>query len=202
MIGSLRGTLLHKLPGQALVDVQGVGYDVMVPVSAFDRLPAIGQEVQLYISESMAMYGGGLTLYGFLSLEDKEVYSLLKEVPGTGSKKALDYLDKISKSSPDFRRAIIDSDVRALVSLFGFTKKTADKMIVALKDRLAGLRLSGKEKWSPEIAPTGFSEAVAALVQLGYRENEARSALERLPAEARSESSTTTLVKEALKQLV
>lgn len=202
MIGSLRGTLLHKTPGQVLLDVQGVGYEVLTTLTLFDRLPAIGQELQLYIAESMAMYGGGLTLYGFLSIEDKEIYTLLKEVPGTGSKKALDYLDKISKSSPDFRRAILDADARALTSLFGFTKKTADKMIVALKDRLAGLRLSGKEKWSPSLQPSGFSEAVAALVQLGYRESEARAALERLPAERRSDTDPTELVKEALKQLV
>src|SRR5437763_398889 len=102
--------------------------------------------------------------WGFGSLEEKEIYMLLKEVPGTGSKKALDYLDKISKSSPDFRRAILEGDARALVGLFGFTRKTADKMIVALKDRLAGLRLSGKEKWSPALPTTGFGEAVAALI--------------------------------------
>ena len=201
MIGSLRGKLLHKSPGQALVDVQGMGYDVLTPLTAYDRLPSIGQDVQLYISESMGMYGGGLTLYGFLSLEEKEIYTLLKEVPGAGSKKALDYLDKISKSSPDFRRAILDGDVRVLVSLFGFTKKTAEKMIVALKDRLAGLRVSGKEKWAPSPQPTGCSEAIAALVHLGYRETEARAALEQLPSNARAENSTTTLVKEALKQL-
>src|SRR5258708_31213511 len=169
MIGSLRGTLLHKSPGQALVDVQGVGYDVLTTLSVYDRLPSAGQEIQLFISESMGMYGGGLTLYGFLSVEEKEIYTLLKEVPGTGSKKALDYLDKISKSSPDFRRAVLEGDARALVSLFGFTKKTADKMIVTLKDRLAGLRLSGKEKFMPSLQSTGFSEAIAALVQLGYR---------------------------------
>jgi len=184
-----------------LVDVQGIGYDVMTTVSVYDRLPSIGQEVQLYIAESMGMYGGGITLYGFLSLEEKEIYCLLKEVPGTGSKKALDYLDKISKSSPDFRRAILDGDVRALVSLFGFTRKTADKMIVALKDRLAGLRLAGKEKWPSSAPVAGFGEAVAALIQLGYRETEARAALERLTVDARAEKSATLLVKEALKQL-
>src|SRR5882762_7199155 len=202
MIGSLRGNLLHKSPGQVLVDVQGIGYDVMTTVSVFDRLPAVGQEVQLFIAESMGMYGGGITLYGFLSLEEKDIYTLLKEVPGTGSKKALDYLDKISKSSPDFRRAVLESDVRALVSLFGFTKKTADKMIVALKDRLAGLRLSGKEKWSPVMEPTVLGEAIAALTQLGYRETEARAALDRLAPQTRVEGSTPDLVKEALRQLV
>ena len=150
---------MHKSPGQALIDVQGVGYDVLTTVSVYDRLPGVGQEVLLYISESMAMYGGGLTLYGFLTLEEKEIYMLLKEVPGTGSRKALDYLDKISKSSPDFRRAILEGDARSLVSLFGFTKKTADKMVVALKDRLAGLRVSGKEKWTSSMPSTGFKRS-------------------------------------------
>ncbi len=201
MIGSLRGTVLNKTPGQVLIDVQGIGYEVSVTLSAFERLPQAGQEAQLFVVESMAMYGGGITLYGFLSLEDKEIYLLLREIPGTGSKKALDYLDKISKSAPDFRRAVLESDERQLISLFGFTKKTADKMIVALKDRITGLRVAGREKWSTSIQSTGVSEAMAALVSLGYRESEARDALDRLSSHAKADAKTTDLIKEALKQL-
>jgi holliday junction DNA helicase RuvA len=201
VIGSLRGVLQHKAPGQALLDVQGVGYEVAVTLSAYDRLPAIGQETQLFIVESMAMYGGGITLYGFLSLEEKEIYLLLREIPGTGSKKALDYLDKIAKSAPDFRRAIIDSDSRTLISLFGFTKKTADKMIAALKDRMAALRLAGREKWSGTTQATETGEAIAALVSLGYREQDARAVMDRLPAETKADTSTAHLIKEALKHL-
>ena len=193
--------MLRKTPGQVLIDVQGIGYEVSVTLSAFDRLPQEGQEAQLFVVESMAMYGGGITLYGFLSLEEKEIYLLLREIPGTGSKKALDYLDKISKSAPDFRRAILEGDARPLVSLFGFTKKTADKMIAALKDRMAGLRLAGREKWSGTVQPTGVSEAIAALVSLGYRESEARGALDRLSSQAKAETKTADLIKEALKQL-
>lgn len=201
MIGSLRGSLLHKAPGQVLLEVQGIGYEVSVTLSAFDRLPNVGQDTQLFVVESMGLYGGGTTLYGFLSLEDKEIYLLLREIPGTGSKKALDYLDKISKSAPDFRRAILEADARSLVSLFGFTKKTADKMIAALKDRITGLRLAGREKWSGAVHPAGVSEAIAALVSLGYRESEARAALERLSEPSRTQGSTADLIKEALKQL-
>jgi Holliday junction DNA helicase RuvA len=201
MIGSLRGTLLHKDPGHLLLEVGGVGYEIQVTLSAFDRLPSMGEESQLYIVESMAMYGGGITLYGFLTLEEKEIYLLLREIPGTGSKKALDYLDKISKSAPDFRRAVLESDARALISLFGFTKKTADKMIASLKDRMAGLRLAGREKWAGAIVPTGVSEAIAALVSLGYREAQARAAIENLSGQTKSEAKTADLIKEALKQL-
>jgi len=201
MIGSLRGQVLAKTPGQILLEVQGIGYEVAMTLSAFDRLPSVGQEAQIFVVESMAMYGGGITLYGFLTLEEKEIYLLLREIPGTGSKKALDYLDKISKSAPDFRRAVLEADARALVSLFGFTKKTADKMIAALKDRIAGLRLAGREKWAEAVRSTGVSEAISALVSLGYREAAAREALDRLPGQAREEATTANLIKEALKQL-
>jgi Holliday junction DNA helicase RuvA len=201
MIGSLRGTLLHKTPGQALLEVAGVGYEISVTLSAYDKLPNTGDDAQLYVVESMAMYGGGITLYGFLSLEEKEIYLLLREIPGTGSKKALDYLDKISKSAPDFRRAVLEGDSRSLTGLFGFTKKTADKIIASLKDRMAGLRLAGREKWSGALQPTGVGEAIAALVSLGYRESEARTAIDNLSNQARTSAKTTDLIKEALKQL-
>ena len=199
MIGSLRGNVLHKAPGETLIDVQGIGYEVLTPLSAFDRLPDAGNEAQLYVSESMGMYGGGVTLYGFLSLEEKEIFLLLREIPGTGAKKALDYLDKIVKSAPDFRRAILEKDGRTLVGLFGFTPKTADKMIAALKDKIAGLRIAGREKWAQAAAPTSAAEAIAALLALGYRESDARSAVDRLPSSA--QSSTPELVREALKLL-
>jgi len=201
MIGSLRGALLHKEPGLVLLDVAGVGYEVHVTVAQFDRLPELGAELQLFVTESVAMYGGGATLYGFQTLEDKEIFMLLREIPGTGAKKAIDYLDKISKSAPDFRRAVLEADATVLVSLFGFTKKTAEKIIAALKDRIAGLRVSGQEKWGSKALPAGSSEALAALISLGYRETEARTALEAVPAATRTKASTTDLVKLALQQL-
>lgn len=201
MIGSLRGTVLSKRPGELLLEVQGIGYELNVALSSFERLPEEGHETGVFVSESMGMYGGGITLYGFLSLEEKEIFLLLREIPGTGAKKAMDYLDKISKSAPDFRRAIIDGDSRALVSLFGFTKKTADKMLAALKDKVAGLRVSGTEKWSTAIPTPGAGEAIAALVSLGYRETEARQAVERLPTGADGQRPTAELVREALKVL-
>ena len=148
------------------------------------------------------MYGGGVTLYGFQTLEEKEIFLLLREIPGTGAKKALDYLDKISKSAPDFRRAILDSDSRMLISLFGFTKKTAEKMITALKDRMAGLRISGAEKWNPQTTSSGSTEVVAALVSLGYRDVQAREVLENLSAHVKSGASTADLIKLALQQLM
>lgn len=201
MIGSLRGGVLEKKPGHLLLEVQGVGYEIAVPISAYDNLPGAGEEARVYVCESMGMYGGGITLYGLTTLEEKEIFLLLREIPGTGAKKAMDYLDKISKSAPDFRRAVIDGDARALISLFGFTKKTADKMIAALKEKMAGLRMAGREKFSAALPGTAFGEAMAALVSLGYREPEARSALDRLPEPVKGAGSATPLIREALKLL-
>lgn len=201
MIGSLKGQILDKEPGSLLLEVSGVGYEILVTLSLFDRLPSIGEEARLYVTESMAMYGGGVTLYGFLTLEEKEIFMLLREIPGTGAKKALDYLDKISKSAPDFRRAVLEADARVLISLFGFTKKTAEKMIAALKDRIAGLRVSGQEKWTEGSASKGAGEALSALVSLGYRETEARAVLEQLASSVKQEADVADIVKLALKQL-
>ena len=202
MIASLRGILLEKEPNRLVVETGGIGYEVSVPVSMFGQLGGEGSEVFLFIIESVAMYGGGMTRYGFISREEKEIFELLREIPGTGAKKALDYLDKIAKSAPDFRRAILEQDARTLTGLFGFTKKTADKMLAALKDRVTGLHLAGKEKWSGIAAESrGVSEAISALIHLGYRELQARTAVEQLPPALRQEASAAELIKQALQHL-
>ena len=89
----------------------------------------------MHVAESVAMYGGGVTLYGFLTPSDKEMFLTLRDcVPGTGAKKALEYLDKASKSLPDFRRAVLEKDAKVLTGVFGFTRKTAERLIDALKE--------------------------------------------------------------------
>jgi Holliday junction DNA helicase RuvA len=183
MISHLRGTIERRGVNSVVLDVGGVGYQVSVPLSADGKLPAAGREVKLFIVESVAMYGGSTTLYGFLSEEERDIFLLLRdEVPGTGAKKALDYLDKVAKSLPDFRRCIVGRDVTALTGLFGFTKKTAEKLVAALKDKIADIPLSGTEKWTPAAAALPSHEAIAGLVALGYREPQARQAVEKAAA--------------------
>lgn len=201
MIGSLRGQVLHKTPGSLLLEVNGTGYEITLPIGAFERIPSEGEDLQVFVVESVGLYGGGVSLYGFLSLEEKQIFLLLREVPGTGAKKALEYLDKIATSFPDFRRAVLERDVRVLMSLFGFTRKTSDKLIAALHERLMELRPMGRERWSRSELPNASAEALVGLLHLGYRESEARSALERIPREAREGSATGDLIREALKHL-
>lgn len=183
MVYFLRGILDERGIDHVIIETGGVGHKVFVPVSTGDKLPAMGREIKLFIVESTAMYGGSTTLYGFLTKEEKEFFSLLRdEVPGAGAKKALDYLDKVTKSLPDFRRAVMGRDIAALTGIFGFTRKTAEKLAAALKDKIGGITLSGKEKWEPVAAASPAAEAIAGLVALGYKEAQAREAVEKAAA--------------------
>ena len=140
MIAHLSGTLDSKRGNSVIIDVNGTGYEVFVTPSTLLSLPNNDVKIKLYTVESTAMYGGATTLYGFLSVDEREVFLLLKdEVPGTGAKKALEYLDKAAKSVGDFRRSIVDKDPAALTGIFGFTKKTADN-VCAFPSRRTSVR--------------------------------------------------------------
>lgn len=202
MIRFLRGTIEDKSIDRVVLDVGGVGYEVSIPLSTAEKLPASGSEVKLHIVESVAMYGGSTALYGFLSEEERDIFQLLKEeVPGAGAKKALDYLDKVSKSLPDFRRSIMGKDVNSLVGIFGFTKKTAEKLAAALKDKIGEIALAGKEKWAPQPAASVSAEAIAGLIALGYREAQARAAVEKSLAGEGDSLPVEEIIRRSLKYL-
>ena len=156
---------------------------------------------------SYAMYGGGETLYGFLDASEKALFCAFRdEIPGTGAKKALEYLDKASKSLPDFRRAVIDRDEKLLCGVFGFTKKTAAKMLDALKGKLEDVRVCGTPRMmkSAESVPASgpWAQALSALSSLGYKPAEVRSALQALAEEdGGKDLPAEQLVRQALKKL-
>jgi holliday junction DNA helicase RuvA len=183
MIASLRGQVLVKELDRVILECGGVGYEVSITAATSSRLPGAGAQALLYIAESFAMYGGGATLYGFLAPSDRQLFEAFKEhVPGTGAKKALEYLDRASKSLPDFRRAILEKDAKLLTGVFGFTKKTADKLVEALKDKLEAVHVPGAEKLArsqvPEMGTAALSQALSALAALGYKPAEARTVLQ------------------------
>lgn len=205
MIASLRGVVLSKGTDRVVLEAGGVGYEVVVTAATASVLEP-GREALLHTAESFGLYGGGATLYGFSSAGDKLMFETFKDaVPGTGAKKALEYLEKASKSLPDFRRAVLDKDARLLVGVFGFTKKTADKLIEALKDRLESVPAHGAERLAraePQ-PPTGaLGQALAALTALGYRGVEARAALQAVSDETGgAELPAEQIVRFALKRL-
>lgn len=207
MIASLRGVVLSKDLESLVIESGGVGREVHVTASCAARLPAPGEEVFLLVIPSYAMYGGGETLYGFLTPAEKALFCVLRdEIPGTGAKKALEFLDKASKSLPDFKRAVMDRDEKLLCGVFGFTKKTAQKLIDALKDKLADVTVPGAPhimKAADPVAATGpWAQALAALSALGYKPAECRAALQTLAEEhGGRDQPAEQLVRQALKRL-
>ncbi len=207
MIASLRGVVLVRDLESVVLDVGGVGHEIHVTTATASRLPAPGGEALLFIVASFAMYGGGETLYGFLSQPEKAMFCAFRdEIPGTGAKKALEFLDKASKSLPDFRRAVMDRDEKLLCGVFGFTKKTATKIVDALKGKLEDLRVPGAPHFAAargEMPSNGsWGQALNALEALGYKFNDARTALQALAEEhGGKEIPTEQLVRQALKRL-
>ena len=184
MLDYICGTLESKSTDSITIDVNGIGYEASVALSTFSKLPEIGNQVKVYVVESVSgMYGGVICLYGFLTKEKRYMYLLIKdEVPGTGAKKAMEYMDKISKSFADFKAAVISKNPSMLHAVFGFTKKTADKLIAALKDKMIDVEVSGEEKWTNVNLTENklILESIEALTALGYKEQQVRTAVNKI----------------------
>ncbi|MBK8575576.1 MAG: Holliday junction branch migration protein RuvA [Elusimicrobia bacterium] len=200
MIVSLRGPLLERTEEGCVVEAGGVGYGVALSTSSALRLPPVGEEIRLLIVESVAMYGGATALYGFLTDQEKQVFLVLKEnVPGTGAKKALELLDKAAKSFAEFRRAVMEKDVKTLVAMFAFTSKTAEKLVAALQGKMDALSVSGGS--AAMESSSAFEESVAGLVSLGYRESSARQAAQSARDVLGGRPTSQDILRESLKHL-
>lgn len=174
MISTLRGVLQHTGHGEIVVDVGGVGFSVHVPSSLFGDLPPIGQMVSLYTH--LIVREDLLSLYGFASPEQREVFELLLQVSGVGPKLALAVLSHLS---PDvLRTAVGTGQAEALDRVPGVGRKTAERIVFHLKDRLTA---PGGAALIPLAADT---EVLAALTSLGYNLVEAQAAVQALPPDA------------------
>ncbi len=179
MIAYLQGTLLEVKEESVIVVCGGIGYEVNMAKNSLSELEA-GREAALYIAESISPYDGTM-LYGFLSKEDKELWALFKTaIPNTGPKKALEFLNKALRSVADFHNAIIKRDPKILTGIFGFTSKTAEKLINSLKDKMDAVSIQGGARIKVLDDAPYMSEVLEALTALGYSAAEARRALEQL----------------------
>jgi len=206
VIAHLRGAIVEKGEDSVVLEAAGVGYEVVINPSTARRLPSVSNEAALYICEAVAMYGGGTTLYGFLSREEKQMFLTFKSLSATGAKKALDHLERASHSLEDFCRAVLNEDARVLTGIFGFTKKTADKLIRGLKEKIGALPVSGAEHMrrhgGSRLVSTPMSKALEALSSLGYKPMECRSALEAIQQElAGGEVQVEEIIRLALRRL-
>ena len=173
MIGRLRGELVSKDPPFLLLEVNGVGYDVESPMSTFYNLPATGQQVLLYTH--LAIRDDAHVLYGFASESERSLFRALLKVSGVGAKMALVILSGMS--TDEFALCIQSGDSASLVRLPGIGKKSAERLIVEMRDRLDKLDLgqgvvSSGDRYQ-ETARSPVSDAVGALIALGYKPNDA-----------------------------
>jgi len=196
MIGRLTGTLLEKNPPQLLIDVGGVGYGVDVPMSTFYQLPATGQPVTL--RTHLAVREDGHFLYGFFTDEERAAFRQLVKVSGIGARTALAVLSGLSVT--DLAQAVALQETGRIVKVPGIGKKTAERLLLELKDKLAkALPMTGAAlaTVTAEAPPDAQSDILNALLALGYNEREALRATKDQPADI----SVSTGIREALKLL-
>ena len=175
MIGSLRGRLAAKSTERILLDVGGVGYEVNVPLSTFTELPDVGETVDLLTHTHVRE--DAFILFGFLSALERDVFRLLISVSGVGPKVALNLLGGLS--APDVVRSIVEGNAGRIVAVPGVGKKTAERLIIDLRDKMLKLDVS-----APSAPAVGHARAAAeaddvlsALTNLGYRPAQAEKAL-------------------------
>lgn len=199
MICYIHGNLISKNIDKVVIEAGGLGYEVNIPASTFEKLPLLDSNVKLFVFESTGMYGSGVSLYGFYTAEEKEVFLLLKSISKIGAKGALEILSKISKSLSLFNKAIRERDVKALVGVFSLTKKTADKLILGLKDKIGQISGASPEKERSDLQDMQeINDAVAGLMALGFSQGKAREAVEQA-AQDKPDMLVADLIKHSLK---
>src|SRR5216117_293885 len=199
MITFLDGKLITALPTQAIVDVGGVGYEVFIPLSSYDKLPAPGEPVQilthLHVREDAQI------LYGFMTASERDLFRLLvNHVSGIGPKLALAVLSGMSVSN--FKAAVVNSDTTAISKISGLGKKTAERIVLELKDKLgvAAAWEAATAAHAPTPEQEQANEAVLALIALGYKQVDAHKAVRDLQQKGEGKSAEE-LVKLALKRI-
>lgn len=189
MIGKISGKLIERHPPQLLVDVHGVGYEIDVPMSTFYQLPANGSEVTLYTH--LIVREDAHQLYGFASEQERHVFRQLLKISGVGARTALSVLSGMSVS--DLYEAVSAQDSGRLIRVPGIGKKTAERLLLELKDKLDVMIVSA----TATAAAGATSDILNALLALGYNDKEAQWAIRQLPAGA----AVTEGIRQALKLL-
>jgi Holliday junction DNA helicase RuvA len=199
MIAFLRGTLVEALPTQVTVESQGVGYEVLIPLSSFDKLPTPGNEVKLLTH--LVVREDSHTLYGFMSASERELFRLLIDtVSGIGPRTALNVLSGISVAA--FRGAVANGDLKALSQITGVGKKTAERIVVELKDKIgaAGAWEASSAQRGLSPADQKLNDAVLALLALGFKQLEAHDAVRKAQSALSPAATVEELVRACLRK--
>lgn len=193
MIGSLRGVLMAKQAPQIVVECQGVGYEVETPMSTFLDLPDIGQDVTLHTH--LLVREDAQILFGFSSLDERSLFRMLLKISGVGAKMALAILSTMSAA--DFSRCVEYEDAATLVKIPGVGKKTAERLIIEMRDRIGKAPIeAGARRVVVDANPR--SEAVDALIALGYKAAEVNRLIGKLDVDGKS---AEDIIRAALRQV-
>ena len=199
MIGQIRGILIHKQPPHLLVDVQGVAYEIEAPMTTFYKLPDTGVEVTLFTH--LAIRDDAHLLFGFATHNERTMFRTLIKVNGVGAKMALTILSGME--TDHFAQCIRDGDANSLVRLPGVGKKTAERLIIEMRDRLKDWELSSVASSSADNAlgraSSQSDDAVSALIALGYKPQEASRLVF---AVATDEMTSEEIIRGALKAFI
>ena len=200
MITFLQGVLSESLPTQVVVDVGGVGYQVIIPLSSYDRLPVVGAAVK--VLTHLQVREDAHILYGFMSVPERDLFRLLvNNVSGIGPKMALAVLSGMSV--PTFKNAVVTNDISALSKISGVGKKTAERMVLELRDKLgvAATWEAASSTHAPTPDEVAISDAVLALISLGYKQVDAHKAVKQIHKPGTSAPAAEDLIRLALKIL-
>lgn len=200
MITYLEGVLREALPTQAVIEVHGVGYEVFIPLSSYDRLPQPGQTVRLLTH--LVVREDAHLLFGFASTEERDLFRLLvTRVSGVGPKLALAVLSGMDVVR--FKAAVVESDIASIAKISGLGKKTAERIVLELKDKLgvAAAWEAASASHEPAAGARAANDAILALIALGYKQVSAAKAVREV-AQGNATAGTELLVREALKLLL
>jgi len=199
MITFLHGKLVEALPTQVVVDVNGIGYEVLIPLSSFDKLPQPGQPLKLLTQ--LVIREDAHTLYGFMSVAERDLFRLLvNSVSGIGPKTALNILSGMNATT--FRGAVASGDVKALSQISGVGKKTAERIVVELRDKIGAAGAWEAASAKRALSPDGqkINDAVLALMALGFKQVEAHDAVRAAQAMLGAPATVEDLVRACLKK--
>ncbi len=199
MINFLHGLLVEALPTQVTVDVHGVGYEVLIPLSSFDKLPMPGNELK--ILTHLAVREDAHVLYGFMTAAERDMFRLLiNNVSGIGPKIALNVLSGMSVTT--LRGAVSNGDLKSLSQISGVGKKTAERIVVELKDKIGAAgaweAMSAQRSLSP--ADQKINDAVLALMALGFKQVEAHDSVRTAQTSLGPNATVEDLVRASLKK--
>ena len=198
MISQIKGTVLESTPLLVVLEVAGIGYEVHIPITTAEKVPTIGAECSLFVHS--VYRDDSATLYGFATREDRDFYRLLIEkVSGIGPKIGISMLSRMSTEI--LRSAIASSDVALLSKCPGIGKKTAERLVIELKDKV-GLASTSSEATTGEVPasaePSTFQDAVASLMTLGYKPADADKLVRKAVSKLDANAPVDLLLREAL----